>query len=72
MSTVICRRPDTDLRIPDEKQEDELLAAFRRMQPKERVKLIRMARRRLRDPGCALLASVSKLRRHVANKGIGK
>jgi len=39
-------RPWKDLRTREEKQEDALLAAFRRLEPAERFKLIRRARMR--------------------------
>ena len=41
--TEICR-PMKDLRSLAEKQEGALLAAFRRMKPRERVKLLRAFR----------------------------
>lgn len=44
MSTSITR-PWKDRRTPAEKQEAALLAAFRRMGPRERFKLLRMVRR---------------------------
>lgn len=46
MTTIICRRPGTDIRTREEKQEATLLAAFRRLEPGERFKLIRRARMR--------------------------
>jgi len=43
--THICRRPGTDVRTPAGKQEAALLAAFRRMAPGKRIKLLRAVRR---------------------------
>lgn len=44
--TTSITRPWKDLRTREEKQEDALLAAFRRLEPAERFKLIRRARMR--------------------------
>lgn len=44
--TTSITRPWRDLRTPREKQEDALLEAFRRLVPRERMKLVRFARLR--------------------------
>lgn len=43
--TIICRRPGTDFRTRQQKQEDALLAAFRRLTPKGRMMALKAARR---------------------------
>jgi hypothetical protein len=45
MTTHICR-PWKNRRTPQEKQEADLLAAFRQMDPAERFKLVRRAKMR--------------------------
>ena len=45
--THICRRPGTDIRTMEEKQESALLAAFRRLTPKGRMMAFKAARRLL-------------------------
>ncbi len=44
--TTSITRPWKDRRTPQEKQEADLLAAFRQLEPGERFKLIRRARLR--------------------------
>ena len=46
LMTHICRRPGTDIRTREERQEAALLAAFRRLGQRERFKLVRFARLR--------------------------
>lgn len=48
MTTSITRPPWVDVRTTAEKQEDALVAAFRRMGQRERVKVLRFARLRRR------------------------
>lgn len=45
MTTSITRPPGTDVRTSQQKQEDALLAAFRRMTPKGRMMVFKAARR---------------------------
>lgn len=45
IGTTICRRPGTDMRTPEERQEAELLAAFRKLDAKSRIRLLRTAQR---------------------------
>jgi len=45
MTTRLILRPGTDRRTPAEKQEAALVAAFRRMDARARVRLLRVARR---------------------------
>jgi len=44
--TTTITRPWKDRRTPQEKQEDALLAAFRKLEPTERSKLVWRARMR--------------------------
>lgn len=43
--TTITRRPGTDVRTAEQKQEAALLAAFRRLEQRERRKVLKIARR---------------------------
>lgn len=45
MTTSITRPPGTDVRTSQEKQEDALLASFRRLTPKGRMMAFKAARR---------------------------
>lgn len=46
MTSCVERNPDAPGQQLIQKQEEALLAAFRKLSPRERVKLIRMARLR--------------------------
>lgn len=49
MTSCVVRNPDAPSQKLIQKQEEALLAAFRKLSPRDRVKLIRLARLR-KDP----------------------